>query len=88
MRRAATLGDEITRRGLNPEQTAVLGGVNPSTVYRIVQGTRRASPKTVVSLAKALGIGATRMQAMCEAHYLAAHPDEDLGRGDGHAAAA
>ena len=81
MRRAATLGDEIIRRGLNQEQTAVLGRVQPSTVQRIVAGQVRASPKTIVSLAKALGIGATRMQAMCEAHWLAAHPDEDLSGG-------
>jgi plasmid maintenance system antidote protein VapI len=88
MRRAATLGDEIARRGLNDEQAAVLAGVQPSTIRRIVTGKVRARPSTVVSLAKALGIGATRMQGMCEAHYLATHPGEDLHGGDGDAEAA
>jgi hypothetical protein len=31
MRRAETLGAEITRRGLTHEQAAILGGVQPST---------------------------------------------------------
>ena len=88
MRRAATLGDEIERRGLTHEQTAVLGGVQPSTIRRIVLGKVRARPSTIVSLSKALGVGAQRMQAMCEAHYLAAHPDEDLRGGDRHVTAA
>lgn len=88
MRRAATLGDEITQRGLNHEQAAVLGGVEPSTISRIVAGHARARPRTVVSLAKALGIGAVRMQQMCDAHYFAAHPDEDLRGGDRHVSAA
>jgi plasmid maintenance system antidote protein VapI len=88
MRRAETLGDEITRRGLTHEQTAVLGGVQPSTINRIVAGQVRARPKTVVSLAKAFGIGAQRMQRMCEAHYFAAHPGEDLrGGGERHVTA-
>ncbi len=86
MRRSATLGDEIARRGLTNEQAAVLGGVQPSTVLRITKGQVRAQPKTVVSLAKALGIGALRMKAMCDAHWLDAHPGEDLRGGEGHAA--
>ena len=44
MRRAATLGDEIGRRGLTKEQAAVLGGVQPSTVLRIIKGQVRARP--------------------------------------------
>lgn len=82
MRRAATFGDEITQRGLKPEHVAVLGRVDPTTVRRILRGTVRARPGTVVSLAKALGIGAQRMQRMCDEHWLAAHPDDDLRRGD------
>jgi plasmid maintenance system antidote protein VapI len=86
MRRAASLGDEIAQRGLNHEQTAVLAGVQPSTIRRIVAGEVRARPGTVVSLAKALGIGATRMREMCAAHWLAVHPEEDLRGGESHAA--
>ena len=88
MRRAATFGEEIARRGLTQEQTAVLGGVQPSTVRRIVAGQVQARPKTVVSLAKALGIGAQRMQRMCDAHWLDAPPDEDLRGGSRHVTAA
>ena len=88
MRRAATLGDEIASRGLTREQMAVLGKVHPSTISRIVQGAAHASPATVVSLAKALGTGAKRMQSMCEAHWLDAHPDDDLRGGDRHVTAA
>jgi hypothetical protein len=87
MRRAATFGDEITRRGLKPEQAAVLGQVDPATVRRIIRGSVRARPGTIVSLAKALGIGAQRMQSMCDAHWLAAHPEEDLRGGDHHVTA-
>jgi hypothetical protein len=82
MRRAATFGDEIARRGLKPEQAAVLGQIDPATVRRIIRGSVRARPGTVVSLAKALGIGAQRMRRMCDAHWLDAHPDEDLRGGE------
>jgi hypothetical protein len=86
MRRAATFGEEIARRGLGPDQAAVLADVNPSTVRRIISGTVRAQPKTVVSFAKALDVAALRMRKMMDAHYLAAHPEEDLGGGDRHVA--
>jgi len=88
MRHAATFGDEIARRGLQPEQAAVLGQVDPTTVRRIIRGSVRARPGTVVSLARALGIGAQRMRRMCDAHWLDAHPDEDLRGGERHAPAA
>lgn len=86
MRRAATFGEEIERRGLGPDQAAVLAEVNPTTVRRIIRGTVRAQPKTVVSFARALGIGALRMKTMMDAHWLDAHPDEDLRGGEGNAA--
>jgi plasmid maintenance system antidote protein VapI len=83
-----TLRGLLDDRGLTREQAAVLGGVHPSTIGRIVSGDVHASPATVVSLARALGVGARRMQRMCDAHYLSAHPDEDLAGGDGDATAA
>ena len=87
-RRAATFGEEIQQRGLGLDQAAVLAEVNPTTVRRIIRGTVRAQPRTVVSFARALGIGALRMRQMMDAHYLAAHPDEDLREdGERHAAA-
>lgn len=82
MRRAATFGEEIALRGLGPDQAAVLADVNPTTVRRIISGKVRAQPKTVVSFSRALGIAALRMRRMMDAHYLTAHPDEDL-RGGG-----
>ena len=88
MRRASTFGSELEQRGLNADQAAVLAGVNHTTVRRILRGSVRAQPKTVVSLAKALGIGAQRMQAMCDAHWLSAHPEEDLRGSDRHVPAA
>lgn len=68
----------LTERGLSQEAAALIGDVDPSTIYRIVEGKVRARPVTVVRLARGLGIGARRMQAMCDAHYFEAHPDEAI----------
>jgi plasmid maintenance system antidote protein VapI len=68
----------LAQRGLTKEMGAVLGQVAPSTITRVCDGKVKASPKTVVALAKALGVSATRMKRMCDAHYYAAHPDEVL----------
>jgi plasmid maintenance system antidote protein VapI len=70
-----TFGDLLRARGLTQEAMAVLGEVETSTISRIVRGQTRARPQTIVRLARALGIGAKRMQAMCDAHWLDAHPD-------------
>jgi plasmid maintenance system antidote protein VapI len=71
-----TLRDFLTSRGISNDAAGVLAGVDGSTIWRVVQGQTRARPQTVVKLAKALGVSATRMQRMCEAHWLEAHPDE------------
>jgi hypothetical protein len=88
MRRAATLGGELKLRGLNPDQAGLLAEVHPTTIRRIIRGSVRAQPRTVVDLAKALGIGAPRMRQMCDAHWLDAHPDEDLRGGERNVPAA
>jgi transcriptional regulator with XRE-family HTH domain len=75
---ARTFKDELARRGLERDQAAVLAGVQPSTISRIINGKVRARPATVVAMARALGIGASRMRDMMEADYLAANPAEDL----------
>jgi transcriptional regulator with XRE-family HTH domain len=67
-----------TARGLSGVAIAVLGGVDPSTISRIEAGQVRARPATVVRLAKALGVSPKRLQRLCDAHWLAAHPDEAL----------
>jgi plasmid maintenance system antidote protein VapI len=68
----------FSSRGLNNPAVAVLGNVHTSTVGRILRGEVRASSGTVVALARALGVDARRMRRLCDAHYLAAHPDESV----------
>lgn len=64
------------QRGLTQDHIGVLGGLDPATVSRIKAGQVQARPATVVKLARALGVKASRMQAMCDAHWEAAHQDE------------
>jgi transcriptional regulator with XRE-family HTH domain len=72
----STLRDLLTSRDVTLDAAGLLAGVDASTISRICSGQVRARPTTVVKLAKALGISASRMQAMCESHWLAKHPDE------------
>jgi transcriptional regulator with XRE-family HTH domain len=72
------LRELLKSRGITQEGAAVLAGVDRSTISLILSGKTRARPTTVVKLARALGVGAKRMQVMCEAHWLEAHPDEQL----------
>lgn len=65
-------------RGLDTVAIGVLAKVHPSTAGRIMSGKVRARPATVVALARALGVSPRRMQQMCEARYLAVHPEEAL----------
>ena len=59
-------------------RSACLQRFDPSTAGRIMSGKVRARPATVVALARALGVSPRRMQQMCEARYLAVHPEEAL----------
>jgi transcriptional regulator with XRE-family HTH domain len=68
----------LTARGITLAGAGVLAGVAESTMSRICSGQVQARPQTIVRLAKALGVRATRIKAMCDASYLAAHPDEAL----------
>lgn len=68
----------LVSRDITQEGAGVLGGVDGSTISNIVNGKVRARPRTVVKLAKALGVSAKRMQRMCDAHYDATHPEEVL----------
>lgn len=70
----------LAERDIAQGAAGVLAGVDGSTISRIVSGQVRARPRTVVKLAKALGVSARRMQAMCDAHYHAKHPEEVLTR--------
>lgn len=60
------LRDLLDARGLTMEAAAVLGGVDAATISRICAGQARATPQTVVRLAKALGVSARRMAALCD----------------------
>ena len=71
-----TLKDLFAERDLRYDAAAMLANVNKATISRIANGKARARPETVVRLAKALGISARRMEAICEASHAAAHPDE------------
>lgn len=71
-----TLRDFLAERGITQEAAGVLAGVDGTTIWRIMTGQVHARPATIVRLAKGLGVSARRMQRMCEAHWLAAHPDE------------
>ena len=70
------LREFLASRGITQDGAGVLAGLDRSTISLILNGRTRARPQTVVKLAKALGVKASRMQGMCEAHWLAAHPDE------------
>jgi plasmid maintenance system antidote protein VapI len=61
-----TLVDLMQDRGLTASAVAVLGGIDTMTVSRIRSGQARATPPTIVRLAKALGIDARRMQKLCD----------------------
>ena len=68
------------QRGLTQDHIGVLGGLDAATVGRIETGQVRARAATIVKLARALGVKATRMKAMCDEAWNAAHtaadPDE------------
>lgn len=71
-----TLKDLFAERGLKYDAAAMLADVDKATISRIANGKARAKPETVVRLARALGISARRMEAICAASHSAAHPDE------------
>jgi plasmid maintenance system antidote protein VapI len=66
IRDVRTLRQLLARRGLTQEATAVLAGVDTATISRICSGQARATPQTVVRLARALGIAAQQMARMCD----------------------
>jgi len=61
-----TFRELLTARGLTMDAAAVLGQVDTATVSRICSGQARATPQTVVRLARALGVNARRMARLCD----------------------
>lgn len=61
-----TLRELLGVRGLTMDAAAVLGQVDSATISRICSGQARATPETIVRLARALGINARRMARLCD----------------------
>jgi transcriptional regulator with XRE-family HTH domain len=72
-----TLRGLLQARGITIEAAGVLAGVNASTVSRIMNGHQRPQPVTTVRLARALGISAKRLLAMCDLAWASAHEGQD-----------
>jgi plasmid maintenance system antidote protein VapI len=72
------LGELLRDRGLTYEAAAVLAQVETSTISRIVRGHSRAKPQTIVTLARALGISAKRLEAMTAAAWNASHSGDQV----------
>lgn len=66
----STLRELLDARGLTMDAAAVLGQVDTATISRICSGQARATPQTVVRLARALGINARRMARLCDQAWL------------------
>lgn len=74
----SALAELLRDRGLTYDAAAVLAQVETSTISRIVRGQTRARPQTIVTLARALGISAKRLEAMAAAAWGAAHSAEQV----------
>jgi plasmid maintenance system antidote protein VapI len=61
-----TLRELLDARGLTMDAAAVLGQVDTATISRICSGQARATPQTVVRIARALGVNARRMARLCD----------------------
>jgi plasmid maintenance system antidote protein VapI len=72
----SSLRELFRQRGLSFEAVSVIAGVDTSVISRVVNGKRQARPETIVKLARALGIGARRLQAMADAAYDAEHSED------------
>jgi plasmid maintenance system antidote protein VapI len=70
MSQMRTFGDLLDARGITMDAVAVLGGVDTATVSRICSGQARATPQTIVRLARALGVNARRMAKLCDQAWL------------------
>jgi plasmid maintenance system antidote protein VapI len=75
---SGALGELLRARGLTYEAAAVLAQVETSTISRIVRGQSKAKPQTIVTLARALGISAKRLEGMTRAAWETAHSAEKV----------
>jgi plasmid maintenance system antidote protein VapI len=68
----------LAERRFPMDAAALIARKDKATISRIAAGKSRARPETVVALARAFGMSARRMQAICDESWAAAHPDETL----------
>ena len=75
-----TLRQLLAARSMPMDAAGVLCGKDKATISRIAAGKTRAQPETIVALARALGISAKRMKAICDESWTEAHPGELVNR--------
>ena len=63
-----TFAQFLEARGIPREAAAIMAGVHPSTLSRIINGRVTASPQTILRLAKAFDVAPRRMKLMLGAH--------------------
>jgi plasmid maintenance system antidote protein VapI len=62
-----TLREFLRARGIRMDAAGIMAGVDTATISRVANGKTQARPETVLRLARAFGMSARRMQAMCDA---------------------
>jgi plasmid maintenance system antidote protein VapI len=82
LRDVRTLRELLTRRGLTMDAAAVLGGVDAATISRICSGQARATPQTIVRLARALGVNARRMARLCDQAWREREERQSVGQAE------
>jgi transcriptional regulator with XRE-family HTH domain len=68
------------QRGLSLDAVAVLAGVHKSTVSRLERGLIEPSPETVVAIAEALGVSASRARRLTRGRPSIVLPDASSPR--------
>jgi transcriptional regulator with XRE-family HTH domain len=80
--RPTTLHELRQQRGLTLAAMSVLAGADASALSKIEAGQARATPPTIVKLARALGIDARRMARLCDAAWLELEQREVSGKSE------
>lgn len=62
-----TLREFLQERGIRMDAAAIMAGVDKATICRIANGKSQPRPETILRLARAFGMSARRMEALCAA---------------------
>jgi transcriptional regulator with XRE-family HTH domain len=73
-----TLKELLAQRGMPYDAAGLVARKDKATISRIATGKSRPQPETVVALARALGVSARRMQAICDESWAAAHSEGEV----------